>query len=82
MKKIMMLAVVVLTPAVSLYGVADDSLVKKGEYIARAGDCVACHTSTNGKPFSGGLPFDTPIGRIYSTNITPDVATGIGSLLL
>ncbi|WP_339494991.1 MULTISPECIES: c-type cytochrome [unclassified Pseudomonas] len=55
----------------------DQSLIKKGEYLARAGDCVACHTAKNGKPFAGGLPMETPIGTIYSTNITPD-KTGIG----
>lgn len=54
-----------------------DVLVKKGEYLARAGDCVACHTAKGGKPFAGGLPMETPIGTIYSTNITPD-STGIG----
>ncbi|WP_040262467.1 cytochrome c [Pseudomonas massiliensis] len=54
-----------------------DALVKKGEYLARAGDCVACHTAKGGKPFAGGLPMETPIGTIYSTNITPD-STGIG----
>jgi mono/diheme cytochrome c family protein len=56
---------------------ADDALLKKGEYLARAGDCVACHTAKGGKPFAGGLPMETPIGTVYSTNITPDV-NGIG----
>jgi mono/diheme cytochrome c family protein len=55
-----------------------DPLVKQGEYLARAGDCVACHTAKGGKPFAGGLPMETPIGTVYSTNITPD-ASGIGS---
>ncbi|MDF5890217.1 cytochrome c [Pseudomonas syringae pv. syringae] len=55
-----------------------DPLIKQGEYLARAGDCVACHTAKGGKPFAGGLPMETPIGTVYSTNITPD-ATGIGS---
>jgi alcohol dehydrogenase (quinone), cytochrome c subunit len=53
-------------------------LVSKGEYLARAGDCVACHTSRGGKPFAGGLGIESPIGTIYSTNITPDEKTGIG----
>jgi alcohol dehydrogenase (quinone), cytochrome c subunit len=53
-------------------------LVAHGEYLARAGDCIACHTAQGGKPFAGGLKFDTPIGAIYSTNITPDASTGIG----
>lgn len=52
--------------------------IKRGEYLARAGDCIACHTTTGGKPFAGGLSMDTPIGTIYTTNITPDKKTGIG----
>lgn len=57
--------------------VDQQALVQQGEYLARAGDCVACHTAKDGKPFAGGLPMETPIGVIYSTNITPD-KTGIG----
>ena len=56
----------------------DPALVRQGEYLARAGDCVACHTARDGKPFAGGLPMETPIGAVYSTNITPDRKTGIG----
>jgi alcohol dehydrogenase (quinone), cytochrome c subunit len=57
---------------------ANQDLVTRGAYLARAGDCVACHTASGGKPFAGGLPMQTPMGRIYSTNITPDPDTGIG----
>lgn len=57
---------------------ADPALVAHGAYLARAGDCIACHSTPGGKPFAGGLKFDTPIGAIYSTNITPDANTGIG----
>jgi alcohol dehydrogenase (quinone), cytochrome c subunit len=53
-------------------------LVQRGAYLARAGDCIACHTATEGQPFAGGLLLNTPIGMIYSTNITPDLETGIG----
>lgn len=53
--------------------------VEQGRYLARAGDCVACHTAPGGKDFAGGLGIDTPIGRIYSTNITPDPKNGIGA---
>lgn len=56
---------------------AETDLIKQGEHLARAGDCVACHTAKGGKPFAGGLPMETPIGVIYSTNITPD-KTGLG----
>ncbi|MFJ4457610.1 c-type cytochrome [Pseudomonas sp. NPDC089392] len=55
------------------------ALIEKGAYLARAGDCVACHTSHGGKPFAGGLGIASPIGTIYSTNITPDKKTGIGN---
>ncbi len=55
-----------------------DPLVARGESLARAGDCVACHSAPKGKPFAGGLAMTTPMGKIYTTNITPDRATGIG----
>jgi mono/diheme cytochrome c family protein len=57
---------------------ADDPLVTRGAYLAKAGDCVACHSAPKGKPFAGGLPMNTPMGKIYTTNITPDPETGIG----
>jgi mono/diheme cytochrome c family protein len=50
-----------------------------GEYLARAGDCVACHSVPGGKAFAGGLKMGSPLGAIYSTNITPDPQTGIGN---
>jgi len=49
-----------------------------GEYLARAGDCVACHTARGGEPFAGGLEMKTPFGTLYTPNITPDPETGIG----
>lgn len=57
----------------------DRQLIERGAYLARAGDCIACHTASGGKPFAGGLPMPTPIGTVYSTNITPDKAHGIGN---
>ena len=54
----------------------------RGEYLARAGDCVACHSVPGGKAFAGGLKMGTPLGAIYSTNITPDRQTGIGDYTL
>lgn len=53
--------------------------VQRGHYLAQAGDCVACHTVPGGKPYAGGLPVATPIGPIFSTNITPSKADGIGN---
>ncbi|MCR6631957.1 MAG: cytochrome c [Magnetospirillum sp.] len=55
-----------------------DAAVDAGRAVAIASDCIACHTVPGGKPFAGGLPMQTPIGTIYSTNITPASRTGIG----
>lgn len=65
--------------AVPTPSAADPEIIKKGEYVARLGDCVACHTAPGGKPMAGGLALKTPFGLIHSTNITPDAKTGIGS---
>ena len=53
--------------------------VTHGRYIATLGDCAACHTKPGGKTLAGGLALTTPLGTIYTTNITPDRETGIGS---
>lgn len=53
--------------------------IKRGEYLTKAGDCIACHTKPGGKPFAGGLPIKTPFGTMYTPNITPDQETGIGN---
>ena len=55
------------------------SLVERGQYLTRAADCLVCHTAAGGAPFAGGRAFVLPFGTIYSTNITPDIETGIGS---
>jgi mono/diheme cytochrome c family protein len=60
----------------------DAAMVEKGRYLATAGDCVACHTVSGGQPFAGGLPMASPIGIIYSSNITSDRDTGIGKYSL
>jgi mono/diheme cytochrome c family protein len=52
---------------------------ERGEYLAKAADCVACHTAPGGKPFAGGFRFPLPFGAIYGTNITADKETGIGN---
>jgi mono/diheme cytochrome c family protein len=57
---------------------AGAALIKRGEYLARAGDCVACHTADEARPFAGGLPISTPFGTLYTPNITSDPDTGIG----
>ena len=54
-------------------------VITRGEYLARAGDCVACHTSPGAKEFAGGRVMPTPFGNMYVPNITPDEETGIGA---
>jgi mono/diheme cytochrome c family protein len=58
---------------------AKASLVERGEYLARAADCMVCHTMPGGQAYAGGLAFKLPFGTLYSTNITPDKETGIGN---
>ena len=53
--------------------------VRRGEYLARAGDCVACHTVRGGQAYAGGLELATPFGSLITPNITPDRETGLGS---
>jgi alcohol dehydrogenase (quinone), cytochrome c subunit len=65
-------------------GLADTEPVASpdGEYIARLADCVACHSVPTAEPFAGGLKMGTPMGVLYSSNITPDADTGIGRYTL
>jgi mono/diheme cytochrome c family protein len=58
---------------------ANADVVKRGEYLARAADCRACHTVSRDRLYAGGLPILLPFGTLYSTNITPDKETGIGN---
>ncbi|WP_339509851.1 c-type cytochrome [Pseudomonas sp. RL_15y_Pfl2_60] len=55
-----------------------DNQVERGAYLARAADCMACHTKPGGAPYAGGLPIVSPFGTIYGTNITPSKEHGIG----
>ncbi|WP_227246794.1 c-type cytochrome [Paraburkholderia caribensis] len=54
-------------------------LVMRGEVLAAAGFCAECHTAKGGRPFAGGYAMRTGFGTVYSTNITPDPETGIGT---
>src|SRR5580700_2990179 len=60
----------------------DDGLLEHGRYVSIASDCSACHTAPNGRAYAGGLAIASPLGAIYSTNITPDRETGIGGFSL
>ncbi|MBZ7924169.1 cytochrome c [Ensifer adhaerens] len=53
--------------------------IRRGEQLATVGDCIVCHTSEGGQPFAGARPLPTPFGTLYSTNITPDEDSGIGT---
>ena len=72
-------ALSLLLSGASMAATTDAQQIKQGEYLARAGDCIACHTAPQGKPYAGGLGMATPIGKVYSTNITPDKQHGIGN---
>ncbi|MCP3720198.1 cytochrome c [Paraburkholderia sp. CNPSo 3281] len=54
-------------------------LIARGEYLARAGDCIACHTVPSEQMFGGGRPMETPFGTLYTPNISSDKTFGIGS---
>jgi len=58
---------------------AQGSPVQRGAYLAKAADCLVCHTAPEGKAFAGGYAFTLPFGTLYSTNITADKETGIGA---
>jgi mono/diheme cytochrome c family protein len=57
----------------------DSRLVGRGAQLAAVGNCHGCHTVRGGAAYAGGFPMRTPYGTIYSTNITPDRVTGIGT---
>lgn len=57
---------------------ADAAVLARGAYLARTGNCLACHTSRGGAPAAGGLPIATTFGTVYTSNLTPDPDTGIG----
>lgn len=56
----------------------DASLVARGAYLAKAGNCAACHTARGGMDMAGGKALPTPFGTVYATNLTPDRETGLG----
>jgi mono/diheme cytochrome c family protein len=58
---------------------ATPALIERGAYLARAGNCMTCHTARGGAPYAGGRAIDTPFGAVYTPNLTPDAATGLGT---
>lgn len=68
-------------PPITAASPEQESKALRGEYLAKMGDCLACHTNMKGgtPAFAGGLSIATPFGTFYSPNITPDKKTGIGT---
>ncbi len=60
-------------------GIYSLETIARGRLLAEIGDCAVCHTAKGGAPNAGGFALETPFGVVYSTNITPDEATGIGA---
>jgi len=79
------LSALLLAPTISVAagddpGTTAAEVVARGEYLLHAGGCISCHQASEGKdaPLSGGRALDSPFGRFFAPNITPDVETGIG----
>ena len=60
-------------------GPSDAAQVARGAYLVRAGNCIGCHTARGGVAYAGGRAIATPFGTVYSSNLTPDAATGLGA---
>lgn len=58
---------------------ANPALIERGAYLARAGNCMGCHSMAGSAEFAGGRGIETPFGTVFAPNITPDPKTGIGS---
>jgi mono/diheme cytochrome c family protein len=52
--------------------------IERGQYLARVGNCIACHSAKGAPPLAGGRRIDTPFGGVFSSNLTPDPETGLG----
>jgi mono/diheme cytochrome c family protein len=79
MAALMLGAISCLLVAAPLAHGQDLSVIARGQYLARAGDCVACHSNPGDPPFGGARPMETPFGTLYSPNISSDASTGIGA---
>lgn len=66
-------------PHDTAHPVDNNAQIERGQYLARAGNCVACHSARGATPMAGGRRIDTPFGAVFSSNLTPDATTGIGT---
>lgn len=60
------------------HAAAANDAIERGRYLATVGDCAACHTARDGRPYAGGRVVPTPFGAIPAPNLTPDPVTGLG----
>ncbi len=67
------------TRAMSSFNAAAATEIARGEYLTRAGNCMACHTDRGGAPWAGGRALATPFGTVYASNLTPEARTGLGA---
>lgn len=75
---VMQLHVPALPPIAAGAPAASAQVIERGAYLARAGNCAACHTTRGGEPYAGGRGIDTPFGTVYAGNLTPDAENGLG----
>jgi mono/diheme cytochrome c family protein len=68
-----------LASALPASGAADPALIARGAYLAKAGDCMSCHTTRGGAQYAGGRALPTPFGNLIAPNITSDAVNGIGA---
>ena len=63
-----------------LGGASAQGDAKRGEYLAKAGGCIGCHTEEkkDAVPFAGGRALKSPFGTFYGPNITPHPQAGLG----
>ncbi len=66
-------------PHDTAHPVDKNAQIERGQYLARAGNCVACHSARGAAPMAGGRRIDTPFGAVFSSNLTPDATAGIGT---
>lgn len=67
-----------LSPVLQQAASIDPAVLARGAYLARAGNCMGCHTRQDAAPWSGGRVISTPFGTLYSSNLTPDEGSGLG----
>ena len=62
----------------TLPDLSSPALLERGAYVARAGNCMGCHSDKGGAPFAGGRAIQTPFGAVFASNLTPDPTHGLG----